>query len=307
MRGATATGVAEAGATDRLRCLVTGANAGIGRATTLRLARRGHPVVMGCRSRRRAREARAAIRAEVPSARLEVLELDLADLDSVRRAARAFRGRHPALDVLVANAGLYRADLRRTADGFEETMAVNHLGHFLLARLLLEPLRRARGRVLAVSSEAHRRGDLESRAPEAVLRGEGEFGGVQAYCDSKLANVLFVRELARRESDRGIAAAALHPGTLATRIWDRNRDLLSLASRLVKPFMGRAHDGGAAVERLALAPREQLGRGRYFDRDEPADPAPQARDAGLARRLWEASARAVGLDDGDPAVRGGGG
>lgn len=288
--------MAEPAVPEPRRCLVTGANSGIGREATLRLVRRGHPVVMGCRSRDRARRARAAIVAEVPSAELEVLELDLADLGSVREAAGAFRDRHGRLDVLVANAGLYRSDLRRTQAGFEETMAVNHLGHFLLANLLLDPLRRAGGRVLVVSSEAHRHGDLASRRLDAVLRGEGGYSGFRAYGDSKLANVLFARELARREADRGVSAAAVHPGMLATRIWNRNRDPLSLLLRLGKPLMGRAGEGGAAVSRLAVGPASGLGRGRYFDRLEPAEPAPQARDPELARRLWEVSARAVGLE-----------
>lgn len=280
---------------DRGLCLVTGANSGIGFETTLRLARRGRPVVMACRSRRRARGARRAIRAEIPSADLEILELDLADLASVREAAAAFREDHDRLDVLVANAGLYRSDLRRTGAGFEETMAVCHLGHFLLTALLLEPLRRAGGRVVAVSSDAHRRGELADRELEAVFRGEGDFSGVQAYSDAKLANVLFARELARREADRGVAAASVHPGALATRIWNRNRDLLSLLARLAKPLMGRAAEGGEAVARLAWIPVAELGVGRYFDRTELSEPAPGARDPELAARLWEASERAVGL------------
>lgn len=288
--------MAEAGGgPDRGLCLVTGANSGVGHETTLRLARRGRPVVMACRSRRRARAARRAIRDEVPSAALEILEVDLADPASVREAAASFREEHDRLEVLVANAGLYRAELRRTAAGFEETMAVCHLGHFLLTALLLEPLRRAGGRAVVVSSDAHRRGDLAGRAPEAVFRGEGGFSGVQAYCDAKLANVLFARELARREAGRGVSAASVHPGALATRIWNRNRDPLSLVARLAKPFMGRAAEGGEAVARLARIPAGELGEGRYFDRTEPAEPAGQARDPELAARLWEASERAVGL------------
>lgn len=293
--GRTGTEVAEEAGAPRGRrlCLVTGANSGVGRETALRMVRRGHPVVMGCRSRERARAAREAIRSEVPSAELEILEVDLADLESVRRAADAFRERHRRLDALVANAGLYRADLRRTPDGFEETMAVNHLGHFLLTGLLLEPLRAAGGRLVAVSSEAHRRGDLEHRPLEAIFRGGEDFSGVQAYCDSKLANVLFARELARREADRGVTAAAVHPGGLATRIWNRNRDLLSLAARLAKPFMGRPGEGGEVVARRVLDPDLGPGGAPYYDRGEPAEPAPQATDDELARRLWEASRTAV--------------
>lgn len=282
-----------AAARDRRLCLVTGANSGVGRATALRLARRGHPVVMACRDRGRARAAREAIRSEVRSAELEILELDLADFGSVRRAADAFRERHDRLDVLVANAGLYRASLRRTTDGFEETMAVNHLGHFLLARRLREPLRRAGARIVVVSSEAHRRGDLERRPPRAIFRGKGDFSGVQAYCDSKLANVLFARELARREADRGVTAAAVHPGGLATRIWNRNRDLLSLLARLTKPLMGGAGDGGKVVVRAVLDPAIEPAEAPYFDRDERVEPAPQALDVDLARRLWEESETAV--------------
>lgn len=278
---------------DRRLCLVTGANAGVGRETALRLVRRGHRVVMGCRSQERARAAREAIRSDVPSAELEILELDLADLGSVRRAADAFRERHDRLDALVANAGIYRARLRRTADGFEETMAVNHLGHFLLARLLADPLRAAGGRAVVVSSEAHRRGDLADRPLGAVLRGPDDFSGVRAYCDSKLVNVLFARELGRREADHGVAACAVHPGSLATRIWNRNRDLLSLAARLAKPFMGRPSEGGEVVARRALDPGLSPGAAPYFDRGDRVRPAPQASDDELARRLWAASEEAV--------------
>lgn len=278
--------------------VVTGANSGIGEAATRELARRGRRVIMLCRDRERGEIARDGIAADVPGAGLELVLADLADFGAVRRAAREIRERAPRLDSLVANAGLFLHRRRITGEGFEATMAVNHLGHFLLTGLLLPKLRESGGRVVVVSSDAHRHGDLRRAPPDAILRGEGDYSGMRAYSDSKLANLLFARELARREEEAGtgVTVTALHPGMLATSIWDRNDNLLSRLMRLFKPFMGSAEKGGDAVARLAADPEQERVTGRYHDGVDPAEPSEQARDRELARRLWDASMEATGLD-----------
>lgn len=278
--------------------VVTGANSGVGEAATRALARRGWRVVMLCRNRARGEAARDRIAGDAPGPRPGLVLADLADLESLRRGADEIRERHPRLDALVANAGLYLHRRQLTDEGFETTLAVNHLGHFLLTALLLPALRAAEGRVVVVSSDAHRHGDLDRAPLSRILRGDVDYGGMQAYADSKLANLLFARELARREDARstGVTVAALHPGMLATSIWNRNDDLMSRIMRLFKPLMGSPETGGEAVARLASDAGQTATTGRYFNGTEPAEPSDRARDPGLARRLWEASLEATGLE-----------
>jgi NAD(P)-dependent dehydrogenase (short-subunit alcohol dehydrogenase family) len=281
--------------------LVTGANSGVGRETTRVLAERGWTVLMLCRSLDRGRAALEEIRTEVASAGpapdLHLLRLDLGDLDDVRRSTREIDewldARDLQVQALINNAGLYRAPLERTPQGFERTMAVNHLGHVLLT-LELEPrLRRQGVRIVNVSSEGHRRARLTRRPLMEIFRGEGSYGGVQAYCDSKLANVLFSEELQRRWGGDGVSSVAVHPGALATGIWDRNNNLLMWIARLFKPMMGHPSEGGRAVSRLVTeVPAEEMA-GRYYKRDEPVDAEPPAGDSDLAAELWRVSEEAV--------------
>ena len=278
-----------------LTCLVTGANSGVGFAASRALAREGHRVLMACRSRERAEAARERIREEHPGAELPIVLGDLAVLDDVRTVAETVLAGEERLDAVVANAGLYRADFRRTVDGFEETMAVNHLAHFLLVGLLLPALREAGGRVVVLSSEAHRRARLEREPLEVLLREPDDYDGFQAYCDAKLANLLFALELARREEPAEVTVNALHPGMLATRIWNRNTNFLSLLLRLFKPFMGDPAEGGEPAARLVTAPELEGVTGRYFDQEEPVEPSGAARDRALAEELWRVSEEAVAL------------
>jgi NAD(P)-dependent dehydrogenase (short-subunit alcohol dehydrogenase family) len=243
---------------------------------------------MVCRDEERGRQARDALRREAPEARV-VLELaDLSDLAS----ARALGDRLHALggvDVLVNNAGVARMELELTADGLERTMATNHLGHFVITLGLLDRLRAAGGRVINVSSEGHRRGDLRRAPLRDVFRGRIAYNGFQAYCDSKLANVLFTMELDRRYAEDGLSAVALHPGVLSTRIWNKDRNWQLWLARLFKPLMGSPEIGGDAVFRLVADPEAGRASGVYFKVREQVRAAEQAYDERLAGELWEAS------------------
>lgn len=306
--------------TTRPLAMVTGANSGVGLETTRRLVARGWDVVMVCRSEERAADARAEVLAGAPDkvseGNLPIELCDLSSLDSVRDAAdrlgerarersgggenaadgdgRQGSSTNPEL-VLVNNAGLYRAEREITEDGFERTLQVNHLGHFLLTNLLADVLRQPGARVVNVSSGGHRGGRLHKDPLQDIFRGRIDYNGWRAYGDSKQANVLFTRELDRRWSGDGTATFAVHPGVLATSIWDRNRTFGMFIAKLMKPFMGAPDTGGEAVSRLVTDPEVADESGSYFNKLELDVPAEHTRDPDFAARVWEESAEAVGL------------
>jgi NAD(P)-dependent dehydrogenase (short-subunit alcohol dehydrogenase family) len=275
--------------------VVTGANSGVGFEAARSLARLGAQVVMVCRSRERGEVAREKIRRSTPSARLRLEITDLGRLSEVRELGSTLLSDLPAIHALVNNAGVYRGRLERTEDGYERTFAVNHLSHFLLTQLLLPRLLAEGGRVINVSSDGHRRSELSPESLEEVARGRRAYNGVVAYCDSKLANVLFANELARRYQASELAACSMHPGVLATRIWNQDLTLFSGFMSLFKPFMGRPTVGGAAVTFLAREQAEGI-HGRYFHKQKEVAAAPLAHDARLARSLWELSLELTGSE-----------
>ena len=275
-------------------CVVTGANSGVGFETSLLLAELEAEVVLVCRDRGKGEGALRRIRDRLPSAKLRLEVTDLADLGQVRELGKVLSKDFQALDLLVNNAGVYRASLEKTGDGFERTLAVNHLSHFLLTHLLLAPLLAGAGRVINVSSEAHRRGKLVSESLEEQLRGNQRFGGWNAYSDSKLANVLFTSELSRRFQPHQLTTCAVHPGVLSTHIWNQNRSPLSLLMNVFKPIMGKPSVGGEAVVFLSRQPSEEI-HGRYFNKKRLVPPSPLGQDSELARELWDVSWESVGL------------
>jgi NAD(P)-dependent dehydrogenase (short-subunit alcohol dehydrogenase family) len=278
-------------------CVVTGANSGIGLETARALARMGATVLMAARDRARGEAALEKIRRSTGSDKIELLELDLASFASVRAAAGEVLARHARLDVLVNNAGLILSKRTETKDGIEATFGINHLGHFLFTNLLLERLQKsAPARILNVSSEAHRRApgldweDLDAR------RG---YDGFLAYARSKLANILFTLELARRLDGTRVTANALHPGVVRTR-FARDGDasgLVAIFFRLAAPFLLSPVKGARTSIYLASAPEVESVSGRYFVRCREVAPSPAARDAEAARKLWEISERLAGLGD----------
>ena len=270
--------------------LVTGANSGIGRVVAAALAAGRAQVFLGCRTRETATATADELRAQAGLAvAVDILPMDLGDLASVRAAASSFLARGIALHGLINCAGLTtRSAVSR--DGIELTFAVNHLGHFLLTRLLEPALRAgAPSRVVNVASEAHR------SAPGidfSALRRPGSFSGLSEYAVSKLCNILFTRELARRWAGSGVTAYALHPGVVATGIWRRlPRPLRWLATR----SMLSPEEGARTVLHCATAPELAAASGRYYKNEREAPPRPVAEDDALAARLWVSSEALAGL------------
>jgi NAD(P)-dependent dehydrogenase (short-subunit alcohol dehydrogenase family) len=269
--------------------LITGASAGIGKATASELAARGARVALLCRDAAKAQAARAEILARTPAAQVDVVPLDLRSLASVRACASAVLAAYPRIDVLLNNAGVFPPILRLTADGFEEQIGVNHLGHFLLTGLLLERLAAsAPARVVTVSSMMHAGGAIDT----ASFRGASKYSSMAAYRQSKLANILFANELARRVASRGVTSNSLHPGGVATEI---ARDA-NLFMRVGMRIVGTTPEKGARTSvYLATAPELEHTTGKYFVALREKQPDPAALDEALARRLWDESAKLVGL------------
>ena len=269
--------------------VVTGANSGVGRSVTELLLAAGAAVTLVCRDPQRGERALAEVSAAHPGATATLEIADLASLDSVRELGRRLRQRLARIDILVNNAAVWRNQLELSGDGFERTLAINHLGHFLLTHLLLERLQGG-AQIVNVSSEAHRSADLRRAPLEEIVRGRAWQGGFQAYADSKLANLLFTVEAARRWEGAGITVNALHPGALATRIWNQNTGAVGLLLRILKLFLRRPGVGGEAVLNLLQRTVEERTSVPYFRVRGESTPAEQGTDRELAAALWEQSA-----------------
>jgi NAD(P)-dependent dehydrogenase (short-subunit alcohol dehydrogenase family) len=271
--------------------VVTGASSGIGLHTALGLAHTGMRVVMVGRDRGRTEMARQVVIQGSGSDRIDIALADFSRLAEVRGLADEILSAHERIDVLVNNAGLFSPKYRLSADGFELTFAVNHLAPFLLTNLLLDRLNAsAPARIITVASEAHR----GNRIDVGDLTRPHDWTMMKAYGRSKLCNILFTRELASRLDANTVAATCLHPGVVATAIGQRG-GLAELGWRLLKPFMISPERGAETPIFLATAPNLAAFHGGYVVRKALAQPDAAARDSGLTRRLWDESARLVGL------------
>ena len=258
--------------------LITGATDGIGLETAKKLARRGHEIVLHGRSENKAQRARDAIQRAASNAVLHTAHADLADLAAVARMAHDLAEKFPQLDVHINNAGVYMTERRLSKDGFEMTLAVNHIAHFLLTVLLLPLLKKSpEPRVVTVSSIAHTGGNISLDN----LNGERHFDAYHAYANSKLANALFARELARREP--WLASNSLHPGVIDTKL------LHTGFSAPGDPVT----EGARTSVLLASSPEVKGISGKYFDRGTAVSPAPQVEDRHLAQQLWKWAEDAV--------------
>lgn len=262
--------------------LITGANAGIGRAAAERLAASGGRVVMVCRDRARGEAARREIIDATGNPAVDLLIADLSSQRQIRELAAEVRSHYDRLDVLINNAAVITRERQVTESGLELQFAVNHLAPFLLTELLLGLLEAsAPARVITVSSEAHRTGRIDFDD----LQGKHSYRGLRAYRQSKLANILFTRELARRLQGGRVTANTLHPGAIATRLLFTGWRI----ARLVRPFLRQPARGAETLVYLALSPEVTGVSGRYFVDNRPTEPSRRASDPETARRLWEVS------------------
>lgn len=274
-------------------CLVTGATAGIGEVTARELARMGAVVVGVGRSADRCADSARRIREATGSADVEFLVADLSQQAHIHRLADEFRRRYGRLDVLVNNAGAYFNTRQVSADGIEMTMALNHLNYFLLTHLLMDALKAGdRARIVNVSSDAHRMATIDFDD----IEGQRRYSGWRMYGQSKLANILFTRELARRLNGAGITANALHPGFVATRFGHNNSGLTSLAMKALQKVAALTPEQGAQTSLyLATSPEVAGVSGGYFNNRRAVSPSAAAQDDQAAARLWAWSLDKTGL------------
>jgi retinol dehydrogenase-12 len=275
--------------------LITGGNAGIGKETAVELAGAGATVVFTARDAQRGADALAEIRSRSGSDAVDVMALDLASLASVREFARQFADAHDHLDVLINNAGLTLSKRRETEDGYEMTFQVNHLGPFLLTELLRDQLvAGTSARVVNVASDAHKsaRRGLDFDDLQTANR---RYRGFSVYGRTKLANILFTRELARRWDDTGVTANAVHPGFVASS-FGRDGDTGSVGNifmALLKPIALTPAQGARTQVYVASAPELVAVTGGYWVKSAPTTPSAAAQDDIAAARLWEASEQLV--------------
>src|SRR5919201_6902216 len=262
--------------------ILTGATRGIGRAAAIELADRG--AELGIVGRDASRVRATAEEARAVGGRAAVYEhvADLSRMDEVRRLASELLDTYPRIDVLANNAGAMFTSRHVTPDGFEQTFALNHLAPFLLTSLLLERLTASRARVVTTASDAHKAGvlDLDDLQSE-----RGRFRPGRVYGTSKLCNILFTRELQRRNP--AIAANCFHPGVIRTGFGKNDGALARIGLTLAGPFLRSPESGASSLVWLALDPGAGELRGQYVERERPVEPSVQARDDRLAAELWE--------------------
>jgi NAD(P)-dependent dehydrogenase (short-subunit alcohol dehydrogenase family) len=270
--------------------VVTGSNVGIGKETAAGLARLGATTVLACRNESKAEAAAIDIRRSTGNDEVQVVALDLSDLASVGQAADAILSRWDRLDVLVNNAGGVWTERHVTAQGFEQTFGVNHLGPFYLSSLLAERLTTgAPARIINVSSAGHHMAQRGMRFED--LQSERRYSGMEVYARSKLANVLFTRELARRLTGTNATVHAVHPGLVRSGFgMDGDMTgLMGLGNRIIRPFEISAAAGAKTSVYLASSAEVAGQTGQYWVRRKPGHMSRQARNDAQAARLWSVS------------------
>jgi len=274
-------------------CVITGGTSGIGLVAAGTLAQQGARLVLVAREKARGEAAMARIRERARSAEISIHYGDLSRLQEMHRLGREIAAAEPKIDVLMNNAGAMFSRRSVTEDGLERTFAVNHMAYFVLTHRLRERLiAAAPSRVVSTASEAHRRERLDFDD----LQSARSYRALRVYGRSKLCNILFTRELARRLAGSGVTANSLHPGFVATRIADNNGGLFRVGVGIAKSFFALSPEKGAeTMVYLATSPDVARVTGGYFDKSRPAVPTAAAQDDAAARHLWEESARIARL------------
>jgi NAD(P)-dependent dehydrogenase (short-subunit alcohol dehydrogenase family) len=270
--------------------VITGATSGIGEVAAVRLAQRGARIVFTARDQTRADDTMAALRNANPRADHTVHMGDLSTLAEMKRVG-AELARESRIDVLVNNAGALFNKRQETEDGLEMTFALNHMAYFVITNLLLGNLKPG-GRIVTVASNAHRGAKLDFNDLQSLRN----YVGFPVYSRSKLCNILFNRELARRIAGSGVTANALHPGFVATRFGDNSGGLMRTVLKVAKPIGAISPEEGAqTIVYLASSPAAENVSGVYFYECKSATPTAEARNDEDAKRLWEISAQIAGL------------
>jgi len=273
--------------------MVTGANAGIGKATALYLAGREATLVLISRNQERGEAAVAQIKAATGNQSVYLMLADMSSQVSIRKLVVEFGQRFDRLDVLVNNAGGSFGQRLESADGIEMTFALNHLGYFLSTHLLLDLLKAsAPSRIVCVASYAHRLGTIDLDDLEFKRR---KYGGFAAYCQSKLANILFVNQLARRLQGTRVTVNALHPGYVKTDLVTRGTGIMKVIPILSRPFMITPEQGAATSVYLASSPEVEGVSGKYFEKLRPCRTSELATNQRISERLWEISEGLTGI------------
>lgn len=275
-------------------CMVTGANSGIGKATALELANIGATVVMVCRSQQRGEVALAEIKQKSGNELISLLLADLASQAAIRRLAEDFKRQYSALHVLINNAGIIPRKLQVTVDGFETQFAVNHLAPFLLTNLLLDILKSsAPARIVTVASDMHRGATIDFDDLQSV----GSYRPVRVYSQTKLANVLFTYELARKLQRTKVTANCLHPGMVATKLLADGIGMPRALTSATKVIGSSPEKGAKTSIYLAASPEVEGVSGKYFVRQKAVESSKISYDQSLASRLWKQSAELTGLSE----------
>ncbi len=273
-------------------CLVTGANAGIGKATCMGLAKQGATVLMISRNPEKGKKAQQEIINQTNNSNVELYLAEFSSQKQVRKVAATIQDNHPTIDVLINNAGMVIDSYQATEEGYELQWGVNHLAPFLLTNLLMPQLKAAKAaRIINVSSGAHHRGEInfDFEKPQ-------NYGMAKAYCQSKLANVLFTYELARQLKDTNITVNCLHPGVIKTQIGNNNQKWwLRWGKKIMFSLAKPAEEGAKTSLYLATSPEVEGKSGGYYDESTLSRSSRLSHDEALAKKLWEVSLQQVGL------------
>ncbi|MCB9233701.1 MAG: SDR family oxidoreductase [Bacteroidia bacterium] len=271
--------------------LITGATNGIGKAAATEFARQGATVILTARNQQKGQEVVAEIQAKTGSAKVSLMEVDLASGESIRQMTTAFKEKYDHLNVLVNNAGGFFNERLTTPEGHEYTFGLNHLGYFQVTTQLLDLLKSTPGaRIVNVASEAQRQGRIDF----GNLMLKGGYSGFRAYCNSKLANIVFTNELSRRLEGTGVTANSLHPGVVKTGFGLNNSGFLNFLVKLAQPFMLTPEQGAETMIWLATSPQVEGVSGKYWAKKKELKAVPQAYDPEVGKRLWEESERLTG-------------